>query len=182
MAENEGLNRYWQCRPSGYLMDLCLVLASTIPLTACKCSAIMKGRLPVTIRNCCAGRVYGRYERLCEALRPGAEELAERMKRYIEKHLDNPELTLNDVAEHLNRSYSYVSACFSKTVGMPFTVYLQKRRVATAMRLLAETEESVAQVARLVGYELTGSFIRLFKKEIGMTPGQYRDSVVQREK
>ena len=65
---------------------------------------------------------------------------------------------------------------------MPFTVYLQKRRVATAMRLLAETEESVAQVARLVGYELTGSFIRLFKKEIGMTPGQYRDSVVQREK
>ena len=56
------------------------------------------------------------------------------------------------------------------------------RRVATAMRLLAETEESVAQVARLVGYELTGSFIRLFKKEIGMTPGQYRDSVVQREK
>ena len=50
------------------------------------------------------------------------------------------------------------------------------------MRLLAETEESVAQVARLVGYELTGSFIRLFKKEIGMTPGQYRDSVAQREK
>ena len=127
-------------------------------------------------------RVYERYERLCEALRPGAEELAERMKRYIEKHLDNPELTLNDVAEHLNRSYSYVSACFSKTVGMPFTVYLQKRRVATAMRLLAETEEPVAQVAWLVGYELTGSFIRLFKKEIGMTPGQYRDSVVQREK
>ena len=53
---------------------------------------------------------------------------------------------------------------------------------APCVRLLAETEESVAQVARLVGYELTGSFIRLFKKEIGMTPGQYRDSVVQREK
>ena len=181
-AENEGLNRYWQCRLSGYLMDLCLVLASNHPIDSvqmlCYHERQAASHNPELLRR----RVYERYERLCEALRPGAEELAERMKRYIEKHLDNPELTLNDVAEHLNRSYSYVSACFSKTVGMPFTVYLQKRRVATAMRLLAETEESVAQVARLVGYELTGSFIRLFKKEIGMTPGQYRDSVVQREK
>lgn len=181
-AENEGLNRYWQCRLSGYLMDLCLVLASNHPIDSvqmlCYHERQAASHNPELLRR----RVYERYERLCEALRPGAEELAERMKRYIEKHLDNPELTLNDVAEHLNRSYSYVSACFSKTVGMPFTVYLQKRRVATAMRLLAETEESVAQVARLVGYELTGSFIRLFKKEIGMTPGQYRDSVAQREK
>ena len=181
-AENEGLNRYWQCRLSGYLMDLCLVLASNHPIDSAQMLCHHERQAASHNPELLCRRVYERYERLCEALRPGAEELAERMKRYIEKHLNNLELTLNDVAEHLNRSYSYVSACFSKAVGMPFTVYLQKRRVATAMRLLAETEEPVAQAARLVGYDLTGSFIRLFKKEIGMTPGQYRDSVAQREK
>ena len=90
-AENEGLNRYWQCRLSGYLMDLCLVLASNHPIDSvqmlCYHERQAASHNPELLRR----RVYERYERLCEALRPGAEELAERMKRYIEKHLDNPD-------------------------------------------------------------------------------------------
>lgn len=173
---NSDLNLYWQCRLSRYLLDLLLVLSSghsTAWLLAMDArEQLASSHNPDLLWE----RVYTCYEQMCIALQRGDDDLTDRIKRYIEEHLSDPNLTLNNTADAVGRSYSYISAFFSKTVGVSFSEYLQKRRIAVAMRLLAETNEPVAKIAASVGYEVPSSFIRLFKKETSMTPGQYRDT------
>lgn len=46
--------------------------------------------------------------------------------------------------------------------------------MARAKPLLLQTEDSVTDIAQQVGYSNVNTFIRIFKKEEGVTPGQYR--------
>lgn len=173
---NRALNLYWQCRLSRYLLDLLLVLSSSHS-TAWMLAMDAREELASSHNaELLRERVYTCYEQMCSALQHGDDDLSERLKNYIEDHLGDPNLTLNNAADAVGRSYSYVSTFFSKAVGVSFSEYLQKRRIVVAMRLLAETNEPVARIAAKVGYEVPSSFIRLFKKETSMTPGQYRET------
>jgi len=51
--------------------------------------------------------------------------------------------------------------------------YINKFRLAEAERLLRE-DHSVVEVAQMVGFRDSGSFIRVFKKKMGFTPGQLK--------
>jgi len=52
--------------------------------------------------------------------------------------------------------------------------FLQAARVSRAKQLLEATDLNVAEIARAVGYEDTGTFRRLFSGAVGMTPSEYR--------
>jgi YesN/AraC family two-component response regulator len=47
-------------------------------------------------------------------------------------------------------------------------------RIEKAKQLLKETQETVQDISVQVGYVYTMSFIRVFKKTTGLTPGEYR--------
>ncbi|MBQ9951984.1 MAG: helix-turn-helix domain-containing protein [Clostridia bacterium] len=178
---NSDLNLYWQCRLSRYLLDLLLVMSGSHS-TAWMLAMDAREELASSHNaGLLRERVYTCYEQMCTALQHGDDDLSERLKSYIEDHLGDSDLTLNKAADAVGRSYSYVSTFFSKTVGVSFSEYLQKRRIVVAMRLLAETNEPVAKIAAQVGYEVPSSFIRLFKKETSMTPGQYREATSRME-
>lgn len=49
-----------------------------------------------------------------------------------------------------------------------------------ARRLLEETDKSVVEISSLTGYENVNTFIRVFKRYSGVTPGGYRDSLGKR--
>ncbi len=52
--------------------------------------------------------------------------------------------------------------------------YLVQVRIAHAKRLLAESTTLIQEIAAMVGYTTSIAFIRVFKKLVGMTPGDYR--------
>jgi AraC family transcriptional activator of pyochelin receptor len=52
--------------------------------------------------------------------------------------------------------------------------YHIRLKMESAKRMLREEELTVARVAELLGYSHMGSFCRVFKKEFGVTPGEYR--------
>ena len=63
---------------------------------------------------------------------------------------------------------------FRAATGYAPLAYLQSLRIEEAKQLLETEDHPVEQVARLVGYEDAASFRRLFRREVGMTPGDYR--------
>lgn len=102
------------------------------------------------------------------------ESAVTRARIYLEEHFDNPNLMLQDAAEAVHLSQSHLSTIFAQEVGMTFTQYLTSLRLGKARELLEKTEMRSFQIAEAVGYNDGHYFSYLFKRAMGMTPGEYR--------
>ncbi len=96
------------------------------------------------------------------------------VRRYIADNFSNPDLSLNQLSTTFNLNPKYVSHLFKEEFGEKFVDYLANVRTEKAKELLISTELPIQEVALLVGYLHSFSFIRVFKKAVGLTPGDYR--------
>lgn len=96
---------------------------------------------------------------------------------YIEFNLAE-DLTLNNLADQLNMNASSLSAKFKKEVGYTLTDYINQRRVNASLILLVTTNLPIGEVAEKVGYLNENYYSRIFKKIQGMTPREYRMSMI----
>ena len=97
-----------------------------------------------------------------------------RARAFLGQHYMDPNLMLQDAAEAVHLSQSHFSTVFSQETGLTFTQYLTALRIGKARELLEATEMRTAQIAEEVGYNDAHYFSYLFKKNTGMTPGEYR--------
>lgn len=116
------------------------------------------------------------------ALLPGkqkhkAENLVADSVRLIEQNLGNESFGVNDIAEALHISSSYLSKIFRKNLGATCIEYINQKRLEKAKDLLAHTTMTQEEIAHAVGYANVHYFSMLFKKLSGETPGQYRRQV-----
>ena len=78
------------------------------------------------------------------------------------------------------RSYKVevITYCLKKTFkqinGCTITEYIQQTRIGQAEFLLSNTDLSIAQIAKTVGYSNASRFAELFQRNIGILPGEYR--------
>lgn len=100
-------------------------------------------------------------------------EWIDKCKQYLETRYGE-DLTLESVAQHFYFSPSYFSATFKNQAGIGFIDYLSHIRLAKAKEQLRRTNDKVYEISRRVGYKDSGYFIRVFKKNVGMTPDEYR--------
>ncbi|TXK84462.1 helix-turn-helix domain-containing protein [Paenibacillus sp. N3.4] len=103
-----------------------------------------------------------------------AHRLIQNMKSYIETEYHNPDLSLMHLSEAFSLSPYYLSKLFKEEFGEKFVDFLARIRIDTAKRLLMETQSSIQDIARKVGYINVITFNRIFKKMEGSTPGSYR--------
>lgn len=95
----------------------------------------------------------------------------------------NREISLGGIADELGLDIAYLSRQFKKGTGKNFMDYLINLRIERAKQMLLSLSGTVQQIAENVGYVNTQSFIRIFKKHVGATPGQYREmQSVEQEK
>ncbi|WP_308636462.1 helix-turn-helix domain-containing protein [Paenibacillus silvisoli] len=83
------------------------------------------------------------------------------------------DISLQDLAQHVKMSPNYISFMFKANVGQNFKDYLNSYRVAQAKLLMEEGGYTVNDIAARVGCNNTNTFIRIFKKEEGLSPGQF---------
>ena len=86
-----------------------------------------------------------------------------------------PEFSLQLIADHFDMSVSGFSYHFKKTMGQNFKEYIDQLRIQKSIALLRRSDETLEPISQQTGYSNTSSFIRSFKKNVGITPGQYRD-------
>lgn len=96
------------------------------------------------------------------------------IKTYLDEHY-NERYSLDEMAEQLNMSTSYLAHTFKDTTGYSPGQYMIWRRIGEAQTLLCITKYPVTQVATMVGYDNTNYFSSLFKKIVEMKPKEYRD-------
>jgi AraC family transcriptional regulator len=82
--------------------------------------------------------------------------------------------TLAEIASLVRLSPFHFARCFKQSTGLPPHRYLIQLRIEKAKELLEHTALPITEIAAQVGYEDPGYFSRLFLKEAGVSPSQYR--------
>ncbi len=95
--------------------------------------------------------------------------------RYIETHYR--EGSLSELCAAVNLPDYTVSRLLKGSTGQTFKELLQQKRLQKAVSLLSQTQLSVSDIIAAVGYDNTSYFYRLFKKEMGMSPKEYRENL-----
>ena len=103
-------------------------------------------------------------------------QIASFLKDYlVENH--TRDVNLNLIAEKLNYSSSHLSKIFSQIYGCTPNKYLMNLRMSHAQSLLLHNPElSIREIGEMVGYHDQGYFSRIFKKQVGKSPFDYRGS------
>ncbi|MEI9883175.1 AraC family transcriptional regulator [Atlantibacter hermannii] len=136
------------------------------------------------------GVMESRYFRIMSGLLTISEELfdyafksytgnidfIERAKFHIEKNILR-NLTLDDVAAKAFVSSCYLSRAFKKMTGTGFSNYIATRKITIAKSLLQFSDLKVNTIALELAYQDSNYFCRIFKKETGMAPSDYRKIV-----
>lgn len=86
-------------------------------------------------------------------------------------------LSLENVAQQVFISPFYLSHLFKEELGITFVEYLTRIRMEEAKRLLKEPRLSIVAIASEVGYEDASYFSKVFKKNLSISPNQYRKNV-----
>ncbi|SJZ69302.1 AraC family transcriptional regulator [Selenihalanaerobacter shriftii] len=100
-------------------------------------------------------------------------EIIQKVKEFINYNYAD-KLSLDQIANHIYLSTSYLSKIFKEGTGKTVIEHLTKVRLREAKRLLRETEKPLKKIAKWTGYYDASYFSKVFKKKIGVTPGQYR--------
>lgn len=93
---------------------------------------------------------------------------------FIEKHFDQP-IALQDLANCLNVTPQYVCVLFQRSLGARPFAYINRIRIQKAKEYLQQFPEwDVQTITTKVGFESPSYFIKLFKKNEGVTPNEFR--------
>ena len=100
-----------------------------------------------------------------------------KVRDYIYQNYSYSQLSLTQVAEAVGLSPAYLSSIFKDiSGGYRFVDYVNKIRVEESKHLL-RTDLKILKIAEKVGFCSSNSFIKVFKKYEGITPGQFRETI-----
>ena len=105
-------------------------------------------------------------------------ELIRNAFTFVNMNISIP-ITLKDVAKNLNINASYLSAQFKREVGETLTDYIRTQRIRSAINFLNTTNMPIQDIASQVGIDDVSYFSKQFKKQVGMSPMQYRKMLKQ---
>ena len=152
---------------------------------------------PVVLRNLFAG-LFSRYrvgmehdltclsifyEILAETVRalPASGETGSDSPRLravraqIDRHFDDPGMTVAALAAHAGWSEAYFRRAFRKAFGVPPLEYIRQVRLENAKALLRTGYYSVTETAMRCGFDSVSYFSYTFRKTVGVTPSAYRE-------
>lgn len=123
---------------------------------------------------------YDIFQYLAKILLKTSKEtsITENIKKIIASQYTNPGFSVTSISEVLGVSPSYISKVFKKETGRNILEYVQKLRISKAKRLMKQDQgELLSSILAQCGFYNEVSFIRVFKKYEGITPGKYKASV-----
>ena len=96
---------------------------------------------------------------------------------FLEENYPQKELSLALAAEHFGISESYLSHLFKEHTGSNFCGFLRGIRITRARDILSNSNMPIKEVCAAVGYGTYPTFARVFKQEVGICAGEYREKL-----
>lgn len=104
----------------------------------------------------------------------------ERAMIYIKEHY-NHDISLDEVSKEVDISPYYFSKLFKEEKGVNFIDYLTGLRIEQAKKMMKDNRISVKEIGIEVGYQDPNYFSRIFKKNVGITPTEYKERVNEKK-
>ena len=98
-----------------------------------------------------------------------------RILKYVTEHIDTPDLKIDDIADAMGMSRSVLYTKIKQQLGMTPIDFVRHVRIMRACELLKDTDESLSSVAFAVGFSDPKYFSKVFKRETGIVPTEYRE-------
>ena len=89
-------------------------------------------------------------------------------------------VTLRHLSDHTRMPENYLSQVLNTEIGRSFYEFINHWRIKDACALLAEGDQAVVEIGEEVGFNSRSTFYAAFKKEMGLTPSDYRNRHRQR--
>ena len=102
------------------------------------------------------------------------DQFLRKLTDLITEHLEDEDLSVEHLSQMLYMDPSNLYRKVKALTGWSPVQYIQTLRVQRARNLLRDPEKSISEVALACGFNSSGYFARVFKKETGMTPSAYR--------
>lgn len=101
------------------------------------------------------------------------QQMIDSMKRYIDSHFAE-NISLESIADQMHFNPNYIGSLFKQQFGIGFKDYVTGCRIDKAKQLLTGTNLKIYEIAEKTGYGDVAYFIRIFKKETGVSPNKFR--------
>lgn len=114
------------------------------------------------------------FAKRVHVLKTGRSHRVNLAVEYIHRNIYQ-KLTLNEVAQYIQVSPSYLSKIFARDMGIGILAFIQQEKISVAANLLAHTDQPISSIAVYLSFESASNFGVVFKKWIGMSPREYRN-------
>lgn len=101
-------------------------------------------------------------------------KLLRKAREYVMAHIGEA-ITTDALAKTCGLNRTYLCRVFSEETGMTVGQYVTAIKMEEAKRLMDITPKAISEIADYLGYSSQSHFQRVFKKTLGMTPGEYRE-------
>lgn len=108
-----------------------------------------------------------------EELFTAKSQIIDKACDFILKNIDK-HLMLQDVANHINISPSYLSALFKKQFNQNFIDYINMKKIERACELIQGGQLRIYEISYMLGFENAYYFTKVFKRNTGLTPTEYQ--------
>lgn len=142
---------------------------------ACDTVQEMQQELQSLLAEVCASAAAKRALHASREREGAQRSLAVQVARYVEEHYTDANLNVSAIGEHFELKGSYLSKLFKNQSGDGLLDLIHKIRIRKAKEMIFAKGDSINEISRLVGYNDAATFIRVFKKYEGITPGKYKE-------
>lgn len=138
------------------------------------------GKKPGYLEDCFS-LIYAIYAEILRArsseyLPSDKRSRLEKGVRYLESHYDDESLTVGEIAAAADLSESHFRRLYRAAYGMPPQRSISLFRLERAKELICYSDFTFTEIARRTGFSDVYYFSRMFKREVGCTPSEYRNA------
>lgn len=95
--------------------------------------------------------------------------------KFILDNISDPDMKIDDIAQAMGMSRSVLYGKIKNAVGMTPIDFVRHIRITKAIEMLKDTDETLSSIAFSVGFSDPKYFSKVFKKEMGVIPSEYRE-------
>lgn len=103
------------------------------------------------------------------------DKTTEKIVKFITENIDDTDLKIDDIAQAMGMSRSVLYGKIKNAVGMTPVDFVRHIRIMRATELLKQTDDPLSSIAFSVGFSDPKYFSKVFKKEMGIIPSDYRE-------
>lgn len=104
------------------------------------------------------------------------KQLIERIEDYIKQHIDNDELSINDLVKEVGLSRTLLYVKLKAAVGLSATQFITMVRVKESLKML-QMDLTISEIAYRCGFSSANYYTRCFKKQFGVSPSEHREKL-----